>query len=69
MDMGRRDVYKAQKVVFAQSYPRGLELIAERLPVLAKATANYANSVLARIEAINHGYDASYDAKFQWQSG
>ncbi len=27
------------------------------LPVLAKATANYANSVLARIEAINHGYD------------
>ncbi|MGA9841212.1 MAG: branched-chain amino acid transaminase [Nitrososphaeraceae archaeon] len=27
------------------------------LPVLAKATANYANSVLARIEAINLGYD------------
>lgn len=27
------------------------------LPVLAKATANYANSVLARIEAINQGYD------------
>ena len=24
---------------------------------MAKATANYANSVLARIEAINHGYD------------
>jgi len=27
------------------------------LPVLAKAAANYANSVLARIEAINQGYD------------
>ena len=27
------------------------------LPILAKATANYANSVLARIEAINQGYD------------
>lgn len=27
------------------------------LPLLAKATANYANSVLARIEAVNQGYD------------
>jgi len=27
------------------------------LPVLAKATANYANSVLARIEAVSQGYD------------